>query len=113
MKLTAKIYLGKVEEKRTLNGQIQDAQFNEDWNAYHELTEKRDELLKWFDALPLVNVSFLIGYRSYYRGVVKIGKSYFTNGEKMTKSRGYYCIEEIEEITEDMRNQMMADSYYY
>ena len=31
----------------------------------------------------------------------------------MTKSNGFYCIEEIPEITEQMTNEMIADSYYY
>ena len=67
----------------------------------------------YFDKLETVNIKYWIGYRQYFAGVIKIGKLYFLRYEKMTKSRGYRSIEEIEEITEKMRNEMIADSYYY
>ena len=67
----------------------------------------------YFDKLETVNIKYWIGYRQYFANVPKIGKQYFLRFEKMTKSRGYGSIEEIEEITEKMTNEMIADSYYY
>jgi len=67
----------------------------------------------YFDKLPTVKIKYWIGYRQYFAEVHKIGKQYFLRYEKMTKSRGYRSIEEIEEITEKMTNEMIADSYYY
>ena len=65
------------------------------------------------DAQPHVNVSFYIGFRAYYRSVIKIGKTYFHHYEKMTKSNGFRCIEEIPEITQEMKDDMLSDTYYY
>ena len=42
----------------------------------------------YFDKLETVNVSYMIGYRSYYKEVIKIVKYYFANFVKMTKSNG-------------------------
>lgn len=67
----------------------------------------------YFDKLETVNISYYIGSRSYYAEVTKIGKQYFLRYEKMTKSRGYRGVKEIEEITEKMRDEMIADMYYY
>ena len=67
----------------------------------------------YFDKLESVNISYYIGSRSYYGEVTKIGKQYFLRYEKMTKSRGYRGIKEIEEITEKMTNEMISDMYYY
>lgn len=50
-----------------------------------QLKEVREEMKK----APTVYVSYCIGYRSYYTEVVKLGKSYFHRGEKMTKKNGY------------------------
>lgn len=98
-KVTREIYKlereGKIIEKMDLVAQL------DKWNALY------------FSKLATVNVSFSIGCRNYYREVVKIGKTYFTNGEKMTKGRGYRFIEEIAEITPKMVNEMVEDSYYY
>jgi len=67
----------------------------------------------YFDKLPTVKIQYWIGYRQYFSEVTKIGKQYFLRYEKMTKSRGYRSIIEIEEITDKMSEQMMADSYYF
>jgi hypothetical protein len=80
--------------------------------------EKAEKILEcqkevYYDKLDTVCVSFMIGYRLYYREVFKIGSYYYDNSQKMTKSNGYRCIEEIEEITEKMTEDMIADSYYY
>lgn len=60
-----------------------------------------------------VKISFMIGYRSYYYRVVKVGKYYFDRGEKMLKKNGICCIKEIPEITEQMSLEMYQDSMYY
>ena len=65
------------------------------------------------DQFPTVYVSYSIGYRSYYSQVVKIGKTYIHRGEKMTQARGYRLVTEIPEITEEMKAEMISDSYYY
>jgi len=80
--------------------------------------EKAEKVLEcqkevYFDKLETVNISYWIGSRSYYSEVTKIGKQYFLRYEKMTKSRGYRSITEIEKITEKMTNEMIADMYYY
>lgn len=60
-----------------------------------------------------VNIQFYIGWRTYYECVIKKGKYYYRRNEKMTKSRGYHGIKEIPHITENMRNDMLSDMYYY
>ena len=61
-----------------------------------------------------VNVEYWIGFRQYYQQVIKIGKGYYKNGRKMTKTGGgYESIKEIPEITDKMKEEMIADSYYY
>jgi glutamyl-tRNA reductase len=80
--------------------------------------EKAEAILEcqkevYFDKLDTVNIKYWIGWRQYFATVPKIGKQYFLRFEKMTKSRGYSSITEIEEITEKMSNEMLADSYYY
>lgn len=71
------------------------------------------EIEKEIKSLPTVNVSYYIGHRRYFDSVIKLGKSYFHRGDKMTASRGFRGINEIDEITEDMDRQMMADSHWY
>lgn len=59
----------------------------------------------------MVNVSFCIGFRSYYEAVYKIGKQYFTQSFMKLKKSNY--VEEIPTITDKMKNEMISDSYYY
>ena len=68
---------------------------------------------EFFNLLDTVNVSFMIGSRSYYRVVAKIGKFYFDKGDKLTRSNGYHAVKEVAEITEEMTEEMISDSYYY
>lgn len=114
MKTTAKEYQAKFEEKREMKNLIEHARMNNDWSMV-EVLEQSIKMMQaeYFSKLPTVKVSFMIGSRSYFEEVVKIGKAYFNNGRKMTKSRGYYCVEEIPEITKEMQESMLADSYYY
>ena len=84
------------------------------WNQYHEAKERiKDIEVGYIDLLEMVNVAFSIGSRGYARKVAKIGKSYFDKGEQMTKGRGYWSIEEIPEITQEMTDEMISDTYYY
>ena len=68
---------------------------------------------KYFDTLPTVPVKYSIGGRQYYRHAVKLGKSFFEHGRALNKSNGIWFVKEIEEITEKMQSDMLADSYYY
>lgn len=114
MKTTAKEFLSKSEYKKELNCEAENAKYKENYNLYHKLTEEiKKQESEYFDKLDTVEVSYSIGGRSYYQSVYKIGDAYFLHGRKMTKGRGYYNVCEIEEITQEMSNEMMADSYYY
>jgi len=114
MKTTTKKYQEQTKLRSQLRSWVFTFEKNQKWGAKLEAEEAIAELDHlYFNQLETVNVSFMIGYRSYYRAVVKIGKSYYSHYEKMTKSRGYRAIEEIEEITEKMNEAMIDDSYYY
>jgi len=67
----------------------------------------------YFNLLDTVIVEYWIGFRKYADKVIKIGKTYFLNGRKMTKSNGYNTIIEVDSITDTMRKDMLADSYWY
>lgn len=109
---TAREYKNSYELLREAKNEIRNGAFNDP-----QIIELEDQVKIWnekyFNRLPKVNVSFMCGYRMFYREVVKIGKSYFDSGEKMTKNRGYHCVEEIEKITDRMKEDMISDSYYY
>ncbi|MCP4355408.1 MAG: hypothetical protein GY793_07200, partial [Proteobacteria bacterium] len=74
---------------------------------------RADEIAKEIEELPTVNIQYWIGSRKYYEKAIKIGKFYFQCGRKMTKSRGFVSIVEIEEITDMQKSEMVADLYYY
>lgn len=82
-------------------------------DKYLEIKAEFERLEKYFDDIEDVNVKCWIGSRRYYKTVAKFGKSYYWRGVKLTKSNGYYEVKEIEEITNEMRDEMIADSYYY
>ena len=108
----------KYKEMVTLRKNLRNWAFTFERAGKFGAEEEAHEAIKgldatYFDLLDTVPVSFYIGYRKYYREVVKIGKSYYSHYEKMTKSRGYRSVEEIEEITEKMNQAMIADSHYY
>lgn len=113
MKITVKVYEAKAEEKRNTYYQMTKAEENNDMPLYFQLKEKHEALEKWFAAIPKVPVSFMIGYRSYYREVAQIGKTFFDGRSKMTKGNGYRGVEVISTITDKMKKEMIADSYYY
>jgi len=102
LELKKEVYCAMKESQRT-NDYITEATVSDRIKHYEDLIAE----------FPTVNVQFCIGSRQYFRVVQKIGKSYFTNGQKMTKGAGFVSIEEISKITESMKGQMVADSYYY
>lgn len=114
MKFTAKQYQENIQVRKALKNDKEDARMCENWDTYKQMDDAINELQQnYFDKAPSVCASFYIGYRKYYEEVVKIGKAYFCNGTKMTKSRGFRSIVEIPEITDRMASDMLADSYYY
>jgi len=114
MKTNQKEYLQKVELRQDLKWLMQQSQREENWKLYEQCkTDLRKLDEEYFDLVPKAFVSFLIGSRSYFHQVDKIGNGYFDHGRKMTKGRGYRCLTEIPEITDEMRDSMMSDSYYY
>ena len=74
---------------------------------------RNEEIKAEIETIPMINVSYYIGHRRYFDSVIKLGKTYFDRNTKMTARAGYRSINEIEEITEDMDRQMMADSHWY
>lgn len=124
MKTTLKIFKKALEVKETarnLNYKLEREirQYTgDDIHSLYQAVEENKAIIKeinenYFDLLDTVNVSFYIGCRKYYRAVVKLGKSYYDKGEKLTKGSGYRSIEEIPEITQKMTDEMISDSYYY
>ena len=114
MKTTAKEYNEKVQILKGLRNSVYEAEAANNWKLMIDLKALIVDLNSmYFEKLDKVNISFMIGYRNYYREVSKIGKSYFDHCEKMTKGNGYRNIEEIEEITQKMSDEMISDSYYY
>ena len=117
--MTMTNYSNLVDEKSNLHNTIRNF-----WDACHpggtivpqevmDAETRKLEIEKEIKSLPTVNVSYYIGHRRYFDSVIKIGKSYFDRGSKMTARAGYRSINEIDEITEDMDRQMMADSHWY
>lgn len=110
--MNASTYISLTTEKGNLVRSINQAKYS---GHSPELAsvERVEEIKEALKVAPMVNVSFMIGGRIYYREVVKIGKTYFDDGRKMTKSNGFWCIEEIPAITDKMTQSMIEDSYYY
>lgn len=114
MKLTAKEYQHQTDKVNNLHYIKREAEYLKNWKLVMESEESIKEIQSaYFDKLPTVFVSFYIGSRSYFESVYKIGNSYFKHGCKMTKGRGYRTIAEIPEITTQMQESMLSDSYYY
>jgi hypothetical protein len=101
------------EAKRNANRTAYQAKNNNDLDTYFAQKEVANQIQIEMDKAPKVKVRFNIGSRSYYREVMKIGKTYIDRGDKLNRSNGYSCIEEIPAITEKMKEEMIADSYYY
>ena len=60
----------------------------------------------------IVNVNFSIGSRDYNKKAYKVGKSLYTC-TGLTKLTAYFSPEIIPEITEQMIQDSISDSYYY
>lgn len=114
MKTTVKEYQTKLEERKTARNGAENYNYSGNIIESIKLKDVVNKLNEtYFSKLETVSVSFMCGSRLFYENVIKIGKTYFNNGRKMTKSNGYYCIKELQEITEEMNQSMIADSYYY
>jgi hypothetical protein len=102
-------YEMKMDKTRAKNA-AEDAEDFDTWRVLKaELATEED----YFTKLDKVTVAYSIGHRSYANEVVKIGKSYFLYGRSMTAGRGYWGVTEIPEITDEMKADMLSDSYYY
>lgn len=113
MKTTIKEYEAKKEESRDLYRKIDNFKDGGLASEYDALKSAYDEVQAYFASVEKVNVSFMIGYRSYYREVSVIGKTMFDGYTKMTKGNGYRCVKVIESITDKMKDEMISDSHYY
>jgi len=85
----------------------------EESRRYDEIINEQTQLKIYFNSVETQNIKCWIGSRKYYKTVAKFGKTYYWRGLKMTKSNGYHCVTEIDEITQEMTNEMIDDSYYY
>ena len=57
-------------------------------------------------------IKYTSGANVYYSEAKKVGRYYVVNGERATKSRGYFDVEEISEITEEMKDEMTRNVWY-
>lgn len=109
-KSTVKEYINSyellMEAKRELNRLRMEEKFIDYGHLNHEI-QKFEE--KYFNQLPTVNVEYWYGSSMHYEKVVKISETYLLYGKRMTKSRGFYFIKEIPEITEAMVNRMISE----
>jgi hypothetical protein len=111
-KTTRKEFEAKYDEKMSMTRAKNNAP--DDANLWVELNNKLKELEEnYFAKLTKVNVAYSIGHRDYASEVVKLGKSYFLYGRPMTAGNGYWSVNEIPEITDRMKADMLSDSYYY
>jgi len=118
MKTTLKEFTAKLELRKQLqNNQenlVPSHQGNNNYaKEYTEIKKELEKLENDFFKNLLIPVRFFIGYRMYTEEVYKVGKSYFDGRRKMTQSNGYRSITEIPEITEEMKENMLADMYHY
>lgn len=110
-KTTAREYKNSYELLMDAKRKMNELKREEKYNEYAELQKEIEKFeKKYFETLPTVNVKYSIGGRRYFREVVKLGKSFFEHGRRLPKR---WCPVEIEEITEKMTAEMIADSYYY
>ncbi len=123
MKTTRKVYLEKLEEVKNLstivyNNTLLIRQALNTVETDREMENAEAEIQKlnenYFDKLETVFIEYWIGCRKYAESVYKIGKSYFDDRGRITKSKhGYKSIVEVDGISDNMRESMIADSYYY
>ena len=113
--ITAKQVEALYAAKKEISNAIEDNKINQatDWDLHFQLTEEFKKLEAKIEAIPTVTIQYWIGSRKYYDNAIKVGQRFFLRGRSMTKARGYHGIEQIEEITEKMSSEMLADFYYY
>ena len=110
MKLTAKNFELIVSQLSTAHYEAKDCEFG----GSPELRLKIKELKAAKELFAKVNLSFSVGQRSFAQECFKIGKSYYeVGGYKMTKGLGYCIHGEIDVITDEMKEEMITDSYYF
>ena len=80
----------------------------------NDLNTSESEVLEGFREAncEIVNVNFSIGSRDYNKKAYKVGKSLYTC-TGLTKLTAYFSPEIIPEITEQMIQDSISDSYYY
>ena len=115
MKFTAKNLQALTGELFNLKSDIiaAKAQCSIGSTSTNEMEKRREDVQIEIDKFPKVAIKYYIGSRDYCEEAVKIGAFYFKNGHKLTKSKGYHCIEEIPEITDKMKTEMYEDMMYY
>lgn len=78
------------------------------------LKKENEEIDATLADLPRICISCMVGYRTfYYDDVIQIGKTLYRGAEKVNKQNGYRVVEIIPEVTDRMRQDMIADSYHY
>ncbi len=101
-------------ERRPLEDKLRtEGIMDEESARYEEIRNEQEKLEKYFDSVHTVSVQAWIGSRKYYKTVAKFGKYFYNRGDKMTQSNGWYSVQEIDEITDKMTEEMISDSYYY
>ena len=116
MKLTATEYQIWADIKKE-NGYISMADMRTNGvgtDLQKQLDAENKEIDEMLAAIPTVCVACYCGGRAFYwSGIVKIGKTYYRGGEKMTQGNGYRSVKEIAKVTEEQTARMIDDSYYY
>ena len=101
----------QIKEKQQIISQIKYSRIKGTYTDIEKLEKEIKETKKEFEKLR-VNISYNFGSRYYYEVGYKIGKTYF-NTVFMKLSNARHGVEEIPEITKQMQDDMIADSYYY
>ena len=114
MKVTVKQIEAKKEERKDLKNLREVAFQNEDYSMVVAIDASLEAIEEFFKLVSTKTVSYWCGQRKFYEEVYQIGKTFFTSSfTKMTKSRGFRSIIEIDEITEKNVHDMLSDVYYY
>ena len=102
------------DARRILKGALDIAKRNDDWDEVARLEASIEGLEEaYFNNLEKVTAEYWIGSRCYYGEVTRIGSKLLLHGETMTRTNGYHSVKIIPEITEEMRDRMISDMYYY
>jgi len=113
MRATKKLYLENIAKRKSLHRTIEDTRISQDYEKHFEARKQIEELnSEYFNKLTKTPVTYHLGGRRYFEEVVKIGKYFYNDRGLMSKSR-YRAIIVIDEITEEMRKEMISDSHFY